>query len=893
MRQMAMCAAAVLMFAIVANAQQPADPMADVSPGAMLRADKFDELEAYYAHYFKSYNPKVVNSYQPLNAAFYKIDFSEDLLPHCNKWIVAKPNSYAALLVRAGFYREYAWTARGSGFINTVSDKGYEIFTQRLLIADAAITKAAEMNPNVPFHYYEMLQLDMALQRGKVESFSHFMKARQIDPSFYPAYRMYLFMNRPRWGGSTEFMKKFAHDYADSVPGSELPMLWVEYHDEMSNPMNEDAAWWSKPGNWDQVDAIFKKLIEAVPEPRKGALRCSYVRYASRAKKLDVLRNQLELIGPNWRGYSYEDTAYYLAYIKQAWPNANENEWLITRTTAELKNKPQKADLYFSRAIAERYNKQYDASLRDLVATLKLDPAKIDAWRCMAEVCDRTSQTQEAIKAADRYLLRKPDSENVIAIKGSNLRKLGQNDAQYKLYRDSLNLHPAMNRISWDYAYWLMKDNSYHEAVEVVDKAEPFLKPKENRLTAFALLEIRARAKMAMNNPEAVEEYGNLLTIEDTETEAEAALGKMYLIGGTWEPYKTRIKELIEKNCKAKDDKDHRWRLTVFGQGANNTVDILSIAELMVKTSPNDPKARQMLAYAYLVNNRPAEALKLYQELYQENTSGKDAMLGLARALCATGEYDAAYKLGNEFLAKHNTTATPEEKEVAANIVGYSMQAKKENERRQTGDMSRPAPGSMSLSTPEMRNLAQDKKTDEALVIAVNHMESDPGSLDAYSDFLYFARLPTRTHVSSLLQIEHVIGLAEKRNAPPADPIDTQVYEYNKKNCVTVIALYADRDPAKDQNATLNTAAGRYATARGLLLAKSPDPARAIKAAEEGIGLGGDPVRALEYIMVAHEKMGNLDESRKVAQEILKKDPKNACARIQIMWLDKVKTPGK
>ncbi len=893
MKRLAICALslAIWAYAAAAYAAEQSDPMDDVSPGALLRADQFDKLEEYYDHYLKQYDPKVVNSYIPVWAAFNNIGYTEDLLPHYNKWVAAKPKSYAALLMRGSYYRQYAWTARGAGFINTVTEKGYDLFTQRLLLANTDVTSASLLNPAVPFHFSEMLQLDMGLQRGRLASFSHLMQARKIDPSFYPAHMIYMWMNRPRWGGSPEILKKFAQDYADSVPGSLLPLLWTEYHDEMSNTMNEGPTWWTKPGNWEQVDAIFKKLIEINPEPKKTGLRCTYVSFASRANKPDVLREQLELIGPNWKGGGYNGVDYGLFYIQRAWPKQNANEWLIGRATAALKDKPRSADLYFARGVAEKANKQYEAALGDLRTALQLDPDLTDAWVRIASACDQTSRTQEAIDAADRCLLCEPSDEQALLIKGKNLQKLGQTDAVEKMYRDSLKIHPSLNRVSWSYGSILLNAKRYADVVEVVDKAERFLDADKDHDATFILLRMRAQAKIEMNNPEAVEEYGELLKIEDNESDAEAALGKMVLSGGVWEPYQTRIQELIDKNCKGKDEADRKRRLNIFHLGANNAADAVALAETLTQQSPNDPKVRHQLAKAYLTSKRYAESMKIYQKLCAENPNDLDAFLGVGRCQFESGDLDGAIATGKEFYQKYETKATQEQKTLAANILGHALDAKQKKAGRQPNVMPRRPNGSMSLSSEKLRKLT--KQPEEALILVVDGIEANPTSSDSYSDFLFFSRFGMKTYVPASLQIQHVIELAEKRNGPQETELQTQCFESNKKSALQFLQRIRQTQENKplDAGANLKAPGAHYAIARILLLPdfKGADPARALKEAEEGARLGDNPIRAQEYIMVAHERMGNLTESLKVAQEILKKDPKSACARLQIMWLDRVK----
>jgi hypothetical protein len=86
-----------------------------------------------------------------LDNANWKIDeFYKDLVPHSNKtsdsefqktilllaqWKTAKLESPTPRIGLAKIYKNYAWKARGSGFAKTVTEEGWKLFFQRLLMA--------------------------------------------------------------------------------------------------------------------------------------------------------------------------------------------------------------------------------------------------------------------------------------------------------------------------------------------------------------------------------------------------------------------------------------------------------------------------------------------------------------------------------------------------------------------------------------------------------------------------------------------------------------------------------------------------------------------------------------------------------------------------------------
>ncbi|MCE5228522.1 tetratricopeptide repeat protein [bacterium] len=550
------------MLISLANAAAP-NPMADVSPVALLRADQFDKLEEYYAYYFKNYNPKVASSYEPVSEAFGKIYYSSDLQPHLDKWVAAKPTSHVARLSRGNFYISHAWDARGAGFANTVSREAWRLFEQRLTQADADLTSATQLNPNSPFPFTSMITIDMGASRGLKSAATHFIAARNIDPSFYPAYSSFINMNRPRWGGSHEIMRQFAQNNADKVPGSLLPLLWVDYHEEMADRMNEGKDWWKKPGNWEQVDAIFKKLIPLEKEP--NWLRTRYAINAHKAGHLDVLRQQLDLIGTNWAHWLVT-SEYLFYYVHEAWPDQKAAEWVVRKANAELQKNPRSAQSLKMRGMAKMHLGHSDEALPDLKAALQIDGSMANCWRTLAQIYAGQKQYAQAIDAAEHFLLTEGYNEDLITLKGSALRDMGRHDDAIAYFESALKLHPALPQVDYALARAYLDKKDYQKAVafgtEGLDWAEQFERKTGLRDMNWAVGTGYAELKQPDN---AFKYYVEALKVEDEDFMLQV-LAAIYHNGDIWVPYRERIVKAVEDNYRgyAKNQAKHDNALAEF-----------------------------------------------------------------------------------------------------------------------------------------------------------------------------------------------------------------------------------------------------------------------------------------------------------------------------------------
>ena len=117
------------------------------------------------------------------------------------------PWIWAMISGRAAIAR--AWDARGSGFANTVSRRGWEGFRRELGLARDAFYKALELHPEWGNPYVQLISVEMGdgTVRDRIEVFNKLVK---VYPDISSAYSKLSWSLLPRWGGSHTLIRQLA-----------------------------------------------------------------------------------------------------------------------------------------------------------------------------------------------------------------------------------------------------------------------------------------------------------------------------------------------------------------------------------------------------------------------------------------------------------------------------------------------------------------------------------------------------------------------------------------------------------------------------------------------------------------------------------------------------------
>jgi hypothetical protein len=147
-------------------------------------------------------------------------------------WCEHDAGSQVAFLLRGRQAIAWAWEARGKGSSDTVSDEGWNLFHQRLRLAEADLAQAARLDPADPTPYVYMLTTARGLGLGPEAARQRFQAVLDRDPRHFNGNKQMLTTLTEKWGGSHDAMFGFARSAAEASPRSDLWTLIILAHIE-------------------------------------------------------------------------------------------------------------------------------------------------------------------------------------------------------------------------------------------------------------------------------------------------------------------------------------------------------------------------------------------------------------------------------------------------------------------------------------------------------------------------------------------------------------------------------------------------------------------------------------------------------------------------------------
>jgi hypothetical protein len=260
---------------------------------ALLQARDFEGLDALADKYRQTHECyargdwKLVEVYVGLQPASTASDSEwESHIAIFNDWIKARPESITARCSLAEQFLNYAWKARGSGYANTVSDKGWQLLHDRLVRAVAVLRQAQGLKEHCPYWSSVMLRAAVGLETSKSEYDDLFKQGIQAYPDYVRYYGLRASYLLPRWNGKPGEWESDLSKSADQIGGDEGDMLYARTVWDMQQSRVFDNIFKESKLSWERIDKGFAVIKKRFPDSLAANLNTHFSpRLADRPKR--------------------------------------------------------------------------------------------------------------------------------------------------------------------------------------------------------------------------------------------------------------------------------------------------------------------------------------------------------------------------------------------------------------------------------------------------------------------------------------------------------------------------------------------------------------------------------------------------------------------------------
>lgn len=193
-------------------------------------------------------------------------------------------------LLKGFVYWKWAWSARGSGWVSQVSEEGWKLMHERLVVARTSLERAWRMDQNDCRPANLMIEVVLLDGSGHSEMETWFRRAMAANTNNFSACTSKLNYLTPRWGGSTSALIAFGREcLTNTAWGPSIPMILPMAHREAGTEIVENRTelyYRQRPEVWQDGRAAFEELLRR--NPGNKTYRKEYAEWAILCNKMDL-----------------------------------------------------------------------------------------------------------------------------------------------------------------------------------------------------------------------------------------------------------------------------------------------------------------------------------------------------------------------------------------------------------------------------------------------------------------------------------------------------------------------------------------------------------------------------------------------------------------------------
>ncbi len=150
-----------------------------------------------------------------------------------DRWGQSNPHSVTQPIAQAESYIGYAWSARGNGYADSVSDSGWKLYGERIAKAKAILDAGADLAKKCPEWYIAMHEVAQGQSWGAELDAALIQQAVAFEPTYQYFYQVHAAYLLPKWSGEDGDTSRFAEDSANHVGGDAGDILYFQIAGEI------------------------------------------------------------------------------------------------------------------------------------------------------------------------------------------------------------------------------------------------------------------------------------------------------------------------------------------------------------------------------------------------------------------------------------------------------------------------------------------------------------------------------------------------------------------------------------------------------------------------------------------------------------------------------------
>jgi rhomboid protease GluP len=227
------------------------------------------------------------------------------------KWRRQFPLSDGPDLIEAVLFRSWAWQARGHGYAKEVSPQAWAEYAQRIEMADAALSDAADKSRRSPAYYPLAISLGVDQSKNRKDLQRLVDNSLEDFPDYYPPHRAMVRALLPKWGGSYVKIDDYVEHVQSKVPVARQREMYARLYSTLAALSEEDVDLFIETiAKWPKVKEGYQDMLDRYPD--SDWLRNLYAGMACRARDAETYDALLSELGDRvlpeaWTGkYSIE-----------------------------------------------------------------------------------------------------------------------------------------------------------------------------------------------------------------------------------------------------------------------------------------------------------------------------------------------------------------------------------------------------------------------------------------------------------------------------------------------------------------------------------------------------------------------------------------------------------